>query len=76
VMTAVLANLKTVLEFAFEEMSFTTVAFYKDIFRLYDALFWRNCFNSLCLFVEPGHLEGLKVSTKPWISELRIYCFN
>jgi len=73
-MSAVFTNLQTVLELSLKQMCFATVALYEDIFGLDDALFGRNCLYSLCLFIKPGHLDGLKVSTTRGISELRICC--
>ena len=69
-MAAVFANLKSVFEFALEQMGLATVAFDEDVFSLYDTFFRGDRFYALCFLIEPGHKNGGKGSTKTTDSEL------
>jgi hypothetical protein len=69
-MTAVLADLEIVFEFAFEKVGFATVAFDEDVFRLHHALFRRDSLDALIFLIEPGHKNGGKGSTK--IADFRL----
>src|SRR2546426_3952364 len=54
------AHLEGFFQLTLVKMLLTTIAFYKDIFSLYDALFRRNRFDPLVFFAEPGHVFCLR----------------
>ena len=62
-MVAVFTDLKRIVELAFKEVNFAPVAFNEYVFRLYDAFFGRDRFDSFAFLAEPGHRNARKGST-------------
>ena len=58
------AHLQRFFQLALVKMFLAAIALDEDVFSLYDALFGRNCFDPLALFIEPGHIKYKEVRSQ------------